>query len=55
MIKKQCEPWGENWTVDFPHKNMTPKGHNLVFQIPKKVKNLPKMVKNLSVINNLCT
>lgn len=35
VVKKICEKWGENWTIDFPHLNITPKGHDLVFVIPK--------------------
>ena len=34
-VKKICEKWGENWPIDFPHKNITPKGHNLVWVLPE--------------------
>jgi hypothetical protein len=39
-VKLLCEKWGEHWTVDFPHLNMTPKGHDLVFVIPKILEEL---------------
>ena len=32
-----CENWGKHWPVDFPHKNITPKGHVLSYVIPKLV------------------
>ena len=35
VVKKICEKLGENWTIDFPHLNITPKGHDLIFVIPK--------------------
>ena len=35
MIKKVCEDWGRQWPVDFPKRNLTPKGHILIFTVPK--------------------
>ena len=37
QIKNTCESWGKFWTKDFPHKNITPKRHILIFVIPKLV------------------
>ena len=34
-VKKNCEKLCENSTIDFPNLNITPKGHDLVFVIPK--------------------
>ena len=34
-IKQECEKWGEIWPNKFSHKNITPKGHWLIFVIPK--------------------
>ena len=36
-IKLICENWGKHWPIDFPHKNITPKGHVLSYVIPKIV------------------
>jgi len=33
-----CERWGEHWLKDFPHLNMTPKGHDLIFVLPEVLK-----------------
>lgn len=30
-----CEKWGTDWPKDFPHLNLTPKGHVLSFVLPK--------------------
>ena len=38
LIKGWCEDWGRNWQKDFPHRNITPKGHDLVFVIPEFIK-----------------
>lgn len=35
QVKSICEEWGKLWTVEFPHRNMTPKGHILSFVLPK--------------------
>ena len=37
-IKKLCEMWGQHWPVAFPNLNITPKGHDLIFVLPKIVK-----------------
>ena len=37
-IKKECEKWGEIMPHMFGHKNITPKGHWLIFVIPKFIK-----------------
>ena len=29
IVKTLCENWGRNWPIDFPHLNLTPKGHDL--------------------------
>ena len=34
-VRTICEEWGKNWTSDFPHLNLTPKGHDLSFVLPK--------------------
>ena len=34
-VKQICEECGKNWPIDFPHKNITPKGHNLVWVLPE--------------------
>ena len=36
-ITKFCEEWGHNWLEDFK-KNLTPKGHDLIFVIPQFIK-----------------
>ena len=35
QIKSVCEEWGKHWTVDFPNRSITPKGHILTFVLPK--------------------
>ena len=35
IVKQICERWGENWLKDFPHLNITPKGHDLIFVLPE--------------------
>ena len=37
-VKNICEEWGKNWTIDFPHLNITPKGHNMIFVLPEILK-----------------
>ena len=37
-VKEICEKWGKNWPVDFPHLNITPKGHILVWALPEVLK-----------------
>ena len=37
-IKNECEKWGEIMPHMFGHKNITPKGHWLIFVIPKFIK-----------------
>ena len=39
LVKKNCEKWGEHWIKDFPHLNITPKGHDLIFVHPEVLKN----------------
>ena len=34
-IKQECEKWGKIWPNKFSHRNITPKGHWLIFVIPK--------------------
>ena len=34
-IRRICEDWGRDWPKDFPHLNLTPKGHVLSFVLPK--------------------
>ena len=34
-IKQECEKWGKIWPIKFSHRNITPKGHWLIFVIPK--------------------
>ena len=38
IVRKICERWGQNWKKDFPHLNITPKGHDLVFALPEFLK-----------------
>ena len=35
MVKTLCENWGQNWPIDFPNLNITPKGHDLVWVLPE--------------------
>ena len=35
LVRKICEEWGKNWTQDFPHINLTPKGHDMIFVLPE--------------------
>ena len=35
VVKSLCENWGKNWPVDFPHLNLTPEGHDLVWVLPE--------------------
>ena len=35
VVKNLCENWGKNWPIDFPHLNITPKGHDLVWVLPE--------------------
>ncbi len=37
-VKQICEKWGGYWTTDFPHLNVTPKGHDLIFVLPEILK-----------------
>ena len=34
-IKSVCEEWGKHWTVNFPNRSITPKGHLLTFVLSK--------------------
>ena len=34
-VRRICEKWGRDWPKDFPHLNLTPKGHVLSFVLPK--------------------
>ena len=34
-VKQLCEAWGRHWPIDFPNLNITPKGHDLIFVLPK--------------------
>ena len=36
-VRSICEQWGKDWPFDFPHLNLTPKGHILSFVLPKFV------------------
>ena len=38
--KYLCEEWGEFWPVEFPHRNITPKGHILSFVLPELISEL---------------
>ena len=38
IVKNICERWGKNWIKDFPHLNITPKGHDLIFVLPEFLK-----------------
>ena len=40
VVKDLCEKWGENWPVDFPNLNLTPKGHDLVWVLPETLKHV---------------
>ena len=33
IVQKICTRWGEHWTKDFPHLNITPKAHDLILVI----------------------
>ena len=33
-----CEKWGKDWPFDFPHLNITPKAHNMIFVLPEILK-----------------
>ena len=37
-VKEICEKWGQNWIKDFPHINLKPKAHNLIFVLPEVLK-----------------
>ena len=37
QIKQWCEEWGHNWQKDFK-KNITQKGHDMIFVIPEFIK-----------------
>ena len=34
-VKHLCEAWGRHWPIDFPNLNITPKGHDLIFVLPR--------------------
>ena len=34
-VRSICEQWGKDFPFDFPHLNLTPKGHMLSFVLPK--------------------
>ena len=38
VVKNLCENWGKHWPIDFPHLNITPKGHDLVWVLPEILK-----------------
>ena len=38
IVRRICERWGQHWKKDFPHLNITPKGHDLVFVLPEFLK-----------------
>ena len=38
VVKNWCENWGKHWPIDFPHLNVTPKGHDLVWVLPEILK-----------------
>ena len=38
LAKSICEDWGRNWPRDFPHINLTPKGHDLIWVLPEILK-----------------
>ena len=38
LAKVICEEWGENWTKDFPHMNLTPKAHDMIWVLPEILK-----------------
>ena len=38
LPKKLCEKWGEHWPVAFDNLNITPKGHDLIFVLPRILK-----------------
>ena len=40
QIKSVCEDWGKHWTLDFPHKSITSKGHILTFVLPRIAKKI---------------
>ena len=40
VVKVLCEKWGENWPIDFPNLNITPKGHDLVWVLPEILKHI---------------
>ena len=37
MVTEICQSWGKMWPIQFPEKNITPKGHILSFVLPKTV------------------
>ena len=37
-MKNLFENWGKHWPIDFPHLNVTPKGHDLVRVLPEILK-----------------
>ena len=37
-VKTLCELWGCHWTIDFPHLNITPKAHDMIFVLPRILK-----------------
>ena len=43
QIKQWCEEWGHNWQKDFK-KNITPKGHDMIFVIHKDTQNFPHVL-----------
>jgi len=38
QIQSLCEQWGQHWHLAFPHLNITPKGHDLIFVLPRLLK-----------------
>ena len=40
VIGDMCKEWGKFWPVEFPHRNITPKGHIMSFVLPEIISKL---------------
>ena len=38
FVKDICEQWGRHWLRDFPHINLTPKAHDMIWVLPEVLK-----------------
>ena len=40
VVGNMCKDWGKYWPIEFPHRNITPKGHILSFVLPEIISKL---------------